>query len=214
MGDCRIRTYLPSPQLQPTHYRNMSSPTPRKSNLTALLHSAPTAGDPTVVRDSSHAVARLRHLNEAEVITMFTPFVPHAPGSSLAKDMDPFEPLGRALPRQVRHVPYRLDRGMTETHADFIPTSGAIVVVICSSQNVLSHDSKAYEQQTRFAQEVTKRVEENRSLAIVPVVVLLVSNGPMKQTHEHGARNFPTLLTLNDYSTAALTNAVRVLFDH
>ncbi|KAL5439146.1 hypothetical protein PMIN06_010046 [Paraphaeosphaeria minitans] len=144
---------------------------------------------------------------------MFTPFVPHPPGSSLAKDMDPFEPLGRALPRQVRHVPYRLDRGMTETHADFLPTSGAIVVVICSSQNVLSHDSRAYEQQTRFAQDVMKRVAENRSLASVPVIVLLISNGMMKQTHEYGLQDFPTLVTLNDYSTAALTNAVRVLFE-
>ncbi|KAL5386601.1 hypothetical protein DPSP01_003969 [Paraphaeosphaeria sporulosa] len=213
MGDCRVRTYLPSPQLLPTHHRKMPSPAPRTSNLTALLHSAPTAGDPTLVRDSAQAVTRLRHLNEAEVITMFTPFVPHPPGSSLAKDMDPFEPLGRALPRQVRHVPYRLDRGMTETHADFLPTSGAIVVVICSSQNVLNHDSRAYEQQTRFAQDAMKRVVENRSLASIPVIVLLISSGIMRQTHEYGLKDFPTLVTLNDYSTAALTNAVRVLFE-
>ncbi|KAL1601609.1 hypothetical protein SLS60_006524 [Paraconiothyrium brasiliense] len=191
----------------------MPSPAPRTSNLTALLQSAPTAGDPTLVRDSSHAVTRLRHLNEAEVITMFTPFVPHPPGSSLARDMDPFEPLGRAFPRQVRHVPYRLDYGMTETHADFLPASGAIVVVICSSQNVLSYDARAYERQLRFAQGVMKRVAETKSLASVPVVVLLVSNGPARQTHEYGLKDFPTLVTLNDYSTAALTNAVRVLFE-
>lgn len=144
---------------------------------------------------------------------MFTPFVPHPPGSSLAKDMDPFEPLGRALPRKVRHVPYRLDRGMTETHADFLPTSGAIVVVICCTQNVLNHNSKAYEQQMRFAQDAMKRVVENRSLANVPVIVLLVSNDTTRQTHEYGLRDFPALVTLNDYSTAALTNAVRVLFE-
>lgn len=166
-----------------------------------------------LVRDSSHAVLRLRHLNEAEVITMFTPFVPHPPGSSLAKDMDPFEPLGRALPRQVRHVPYRLDYGMTETHADFLPASGAIVIVICSSQNVLSHDSRAYERQTRFAQDVMKRVAENPSLNNVPVVLLLISNGTAKQSHEYGLKDFPTLVTLDDYSTAALTNAVCVLFE-
>ncbi|KAF1967376.1 hypothetical protein BU23DRAFT_583905 [Bimuria novae-zelandiae CBS 107.79] len=190
----------------------MASPAPRTSNLTALLQSAPTAGDPTLVRDSTQALSKLRQLNEAEVITMFTPFVPHPPGTSLAKDMDPFEPLGRALPRQVRHVPYRLDHGMTETHADFLPASGAIVVVICSSQNVLNHDSSAFERQAHFAQDITKRVAENRSLANVPIVLLLVSNGSAKQAHEHGVQDFPTLVTLNDYSTAALTNAVRVLF--
>jgi hypothetical protein len=166
-----------------------------------------------LVRDSSQAVTRLRHLNEAEVITMFTPFVPHPPGSSLAKDMDPFEPLGRALPRQVRHVPYRLDRGMTDTHADFLPTSGAIVVVICSPQNVLSHDPRAYERQTQFAQDAMKKVAEDRSLAGVPLILLLISNGASRQTHEYGLKDFPTLVTLNDYSTAALTNAVRVLFE-
>ncbi|KAJ4347920.1 uncharacterized protein N0V89_009292 [Didymosphaeria variabile] len=102
---------------------------------------------------------------------------------------------------------------MTETHADFLPASGAIVVVICSSQNVLSYDPKAYERQTRFAQDVMKRVAETKSLAGVPVVVLLVSNGTARQTHEYGLKDFPTLVTLNDYSTAALTNAVRVLFE-
>lgn len=166
-----------------------------------------------LVRDATQALFRLRNLNEAEVITMFTPIVPHPSGSSLAKDMDPFEPLGRALPRQVRHVPYRLDYGMTETHADFLPASGAIVVVICSSQNVLIHDSRAFERQARFAQDVMKRAEECAFLASVPVILLLVSNGPARQTHEYGIKDFPTLVTLNDYSTAALTNAVRVLFD-
>jgi hypothetical protein len=165
-----------------------------------------------LVRDSIQALTKLRHLNEAEVITMFTPVIPHPPGSSLAKDMDPFEPLGRALPRQVRHVPYRLDHGMTDTHADFLPTSGAIVVVICSPQNVLSHNPRAYEHQTRFAQDAMKRVAEDRSLASVPLILLLISNGTSRQTHEYGLRDFPTLVALNDYSTAALTNAVRVLF--
>ncbi|KAJ4289808.1 hypothetical protein N0V90_011139 [Kalmusia sp. IMI 367209] len=190
----------------------MPSPAPRTSNLTALLQSAPTAGNVTLVRDSSHALSRLRYLNEAEIITLFTPFVPHPPGSSLARDMDPFEPLGRALPRQVRHVPYRLDRGMTDTHNDFLPASGAIIIVICSAANVLNHDPRAFERQTRFAQDVMKRVGENKSLTNVPIVLLLVSNGSARQSHEYVVKDFPTLVTLNDYSTAALGNAVRVLF--
>ena len=190
----------------------MVSSAPRTSNLTALLQSAPTAGDAKLVRDSAQALIRLRHLNEAEVITLFTPFIPHPPGSPLAKDMDPFEPLGRAIPRQVRHVPYRLDHGMTETHADFLPSSGAIVIVICSPQNVLNHDYGAFERQAKFAQHVTKKITENQSLANVPVVLVLVSNGSARQAHEYGVKDFPTLVMLNDYSVAALTNAARVLF--
>lgn len=190
----------------------MPSPTPRTSNLTALLQSAPTAGNATLVRDASHALARLRHLHEAEIITLFTPFVPHPPSSSLAKDMDPFEPLGRALPRQVRHVPYRLDRGMTDTHADFLPTSGAIIVVVCSATNVLSYDPRAFERQTKFAQDVVRNVWEQKNMANVPVVLLLVSNGAARRDHEYSVKEFPTLVTLNEYSTAALSNAVRVMF--
>ena len=203
---------MPSPQLLPTHSRKMVTSAPKTSNLTALLQSAPTAGDAKLVRDSTQALSRLRHLNEAEVITLFTPFVPHPPGSPLAKDMDPFEPLGRAIPRQVRHVPYRLDHGMTETHADFLPSSGAIVIVICSPQNVLDHDYRAFERQAKFAHHVTKRVTENRTLADVPVILVLVSNGSASQAQEHGVRDFPTLVMLNEYSIAALTNAARLLF--
>lgn len=203
---------MPSPQILSTHPRKMVSSAPRTSNLTALLQSAPTAGDAKLVRDSAQALIRLRHLNEAEVITLFTPFIPHPPGSPLAKDMDPFEPLGRAIPRQVRHVPYRLDHGMTETHADFLPSSGAIVIVICSPQNVLNHDYGAFERQAKFAQHVTKKITENQSLANVPVVLVLVSNGSARQAHEYGVKDFPTLVMLNDYSVAALTNAARVLF--
>ena len=212
MGDCRVSNYLASPQLLPTHSRKMVSPAPRTSNLTALLQSAPTAGNPILVRDSGQALGRLRRLNEAEVITMFTPFVPHPPISSLAKDMDPFEPLGRALPRQVRHVPYRLDHGMTETHEDFLPASGAIIIVVCSSQNVLSHNPRAHDQQTRFACEMMKKVARDQSLANVPIILLLVVNGSERPTYEYGVKEFPTLITLDDYSPAALTNVVRVLF--
>lgn len=182
------------------------------SNLTALLQSASTAGNATFVRCPTNALSRLRHLHEAEIITLFTPFVPHPPGTALATNMDPFEPLGRSLPRQVRHVPYRLDHGMTETHTDFLPASGAVVIVICSTENVMSHNPHAFNQQVTFARDAMKRVTENKSLAGVPVVLLLVTNGAAKATHEYGVSDFPALVTLNDYSTAALANAVRVMF--
>ncbi|KAF2243439.1 hypothetical protein BU26DRAFT_437131 [Trematosphaeria pertusa] len=190
----------------------MASPSPGVSNLTALLQSASTAGGATFVRCPAESLSRLRSLNEAEIITLFTPFVPHPPSTDLAKNMDPFEPLGRSLPRQVRHVPYRLDHGMTQTHTDFLPASGAIIIVICSTENVTMHNPQAFEQQVRFARDVVKKAEENKALPSVPVVLLLVSNGPSKSSHEAAVRDFPALVTANDYTPAALANAVRVMF--
>ena len=211
MIDCMVRTYMSSPQILPIHTRKMVAPAPRTSNLSALLQSAPTIGDVKLVRDSTYALSRLRHLNEAEVITMFTPLVPHPPGSPLARNMDPFEPLGRALPRQVRHVPYRLDIGMTETHVDFLSASGAILIVICSPDNVLEYDPGASDSQSRFAKNILKKVAEDPSLVNVPIVLLVVSNST-KQLHEYGVDDFATLVSLTDYTADALTNAARLLF--
>ncbi|CAO2648422.1 Nn.00g076890.m01.CDS01 [Neocucurbitaria sp. VM-36] len=190
----------------------MSSSSSSKSNLTALLQGASTAGDARLVRCPTETLERLRHLHEAEVITLFTPFVPHPPNTNLAKDMDPFEPLGRALPRQVRHVPFRLDNGMTEMHTDFLPTSGAVVIVICVTSNVISYNKQAFEQQLRFARDISRRIAENVSIADLPVIMLLVDNDATGQAYAAAMPDFPALVTINDYTTAALANAVRVLF--
>lgn len=101
---------------------------------------------------------------------------------------------------------------MTDTHNDFLPASGAIIIVICSAANVVSHDPRAFERQANFAQDIMKRVEGIKSLANAPIILLLVSNGSARQSHESTMHDFPTLVTLNDYSTAALANAARVLF--
>ena len=184
---------------------------PGVSNLTALLQSAST-GSATIVRGPSAVLSRLRQLNEAEWITLFTPFVPHPPSTVLARNMDPFEPLGRMLPRQVRHVPYRLDHGMTDTHADFLPSSGAILIVVCSTENVLSNDPKAYDQQKKFVKDIMQKAEHNNTLTNVHLVVLLISNGAGRLPHEEGLSDVPALITCNNYTTAALANAVRVIF--
>ncbi|KAF1997183.1 hypothetical protein P154DRAFT_524992 [Amniculicola lignicola CBS 123094] len=126
--------------------------------------------------------------------------------------MDPFEPLGRSLPRQVRHVPYRLDNGMTDTHIDFLRSSGAILVVACSPESVLLYNAKAYELQTKFARDVAQKVSEDPALAEIPVILLLITNGTNKRAHEEGVADFPALITCSNYTTAALENVVRVMF--
>jgi hypothetical protein len=195
-----------------THRSQMASPASGKSTLTALLHGASNAGDAKLIRCPPATLERLRRLNEAEIITLFTPFVPHPPTTTLAKDMDPFEPLGRALPRQVRHVPYRLDNGMTELHADFLPASGAVVIVICVTANVLHYDAQAFERQLQFARDISKKIITTDTIAGIPVILLLADDNATGQAYATAMQDFPALVTINDYTTAALANAVRVLF--
>jgi len=190
-----------------THRSKMTSASTRS---TATLN--PSSGTAKIVRCPMQALERLRRLNEAEIITLFTPFVPHPPSTTLAKDMDPFEPLGRALPRQVRHVPYRLDSGMTEMHADFLPTSGAVVIVICATSNLISNHVQAFERQLKFARGVSKKIAKNDTIPGLPMILILIDDGAMGQAYVNAAYDFPALVTVNDYTTAALVNAVHVLF--
>ena len=210
MGEIPFRP-LPPSQLATKRAFQMPSTTPRKSNLTALLQTAPGAGNAAIVRDSDNALHQLQRLNDAEIITLFTPLVPHPPATALAKNMDPFEPLGRSLPRQVRHVPYRLDYGMTETHADFLSSTGAVVVVVCSTENVLRYDGQAFERQAKFARDVFIKTHEEISSATIPIVILLITESPSSRSHVSRMNDFPSLVTLDDYSPAALSNAVGIM---
>lgn len=173
----------------------------------------PTAGKATFVRCPPQTLNRLQTLNEAEVITLFTPVVPHSPSTTLVKDMDPFEPLGRALPRPVRHVPFRMDLGMTDLHQHFLSASGVVVVVICATENVLGHNPDAFERQLQFARNIARMVEKDTSMVSVPVVLLtIVGSGPTVSGQQHALRDFSTLLTLDDYTPPTLECAVRAIF--
>jgi hypothetical protein len=170
------------------------------------------SGAAKLVRCPHSLLSRLRKLHEAEIITLFTPFVPHPPSTTLAKDMDPFEPLGRALPRHVRHVPYRLDHGMTELHSDFLPASGAVVIAICATDNVISTNARAFEEQINFAKDVWKNICETSAIAGIPVILLLASDDTAERAYADALHEFPALVTINDYTTSALAKAVRILF--
>jgi hypothetical protein len=186
---------------------------PKMASVTSTSD-LPSSGTAKLVRCSQEDFNKLRGLNEAEIITLFTPFVPHPPSTTLAKDMDPFEPLGRALPRQVRHVPYRLDVGMTEMHTDFLPASGAIVVLVCATDNIISGNSRAFEQQIKFARDVWGKISETKAIAHVPAIFLLVSSDPAGWACAEAMLEFPVLVTINDYTTTALKDLVQVLFGH
>ncbi|KAG9194957.1 hypothetical protein G6011_00077 [Alternaria panax] len=187
-----------------------------QTTLSASKKSIPShtssTGAAKIVRCPTATLERLRRLNEAEIITLFTPFVPHPPSTTLAKNMDPFEPLGRALPRKVRHVPYRLDSGMTEMHADFLPASGAVVVVICATSNVISHHAQAFERQVKFARDVSTKISQSDNVAGVPTIMLLVEDNNTGQGYLDAVYDFPAVVMINNYTTEALVNGVRVLF--
>jgi hypothetical protein len=172
----------------------------------------PQSDHAELVQCPEGTLARLRRLHEAEVITLFTPFVPHPPSTTLAKDMDPFEPLGRALPRQVRHVPYRLDSGMTELHSDFLSASGAVIIVVCATDNVISSNAQAFEQQVDFARDMWMKIGGISTIAGIPVILLLVSSDAAGRVYTDAMREFPALVTTNDYTISALANTVHVLF--
>ncbi|KAJ8115695.1 hypothetical protein OPT61_g2724 [Boeremia exigua] len=173
----------------------------------------PSAGKAVLVRCPYQTLDHLRSLNEAEVITLFTPVVPHSPSTTLAKDMDPFEPLGRALPKPVRHVPFRMDLGITDLHPYFLSASGVVVVVICATQNVLGHNPEAFERQLIFARGIAQMVEKDKSMVSVPVVLLLIVGcGSMIAAHEQAVRDFPVLLTMDDYMPPTLERAVQTIF--
>jgi hypothetical protein len=105
-----------------------------------------------------------------------------------------------------------MDNGMTETHADFLPTSGAVVIVVCSTENVISYNSRAFEQQMRFARNIAKKVEEGNSPGEAPVVLLLVTDGTASQVHEDELNDFPALITCDSYAPSALQDVVRLIF--
>lgn len=101
---------------------------------------------------------------------------------------------------------------MTETHTDFLRSCGAIIIVICSAENVTSRIPRAYEQQVKFARDLLSRKEENRDLDHVPAVVLLVTNGAGQRAHEDGLKDIGALVTCDAYTPSALYDAVEVLF--
>ncbi|OAL01603.1 hypothetical protein IQ06DRAFT_201569, partial [Phaeosphaeriaceae sp. SRC1lsM3a] len=183
-----------------------------KKVSTPSSRGGPSSSNAKILRCPEGILGRLRKLNDAEVITLFTPFVPHPPSSTLAKDMDPFEPLGRALPRKVRHVPYRLDKGMTELHGDFLPSSGAVVAVVCVTDNVMSHNPRAFEQQINFARDIWRKIAETQSIAGVPALLLLASSDAAGRAYANAMPEFPAIVMVEDYTTSALADAVRVLF--
>lgn len=101
---------------------------------------------------------------------------------------------------------------MTENHAAFLPFCGAAVIVICVTDNIMGSNPRAFEQQVDFARDVWRKIYDAKSIAGIPAIMLLVSSDAAGQAYANAMPDFPALVLINDYTTKALANAVRVLF--
>lgn len=101
---------------------------------------------------------------------------------------------------------------MTELHPYFLPASGAVVIVICATENVLGRNPENFERQLKFARSITLKVERDPSLVTVPVTLLVASDTMKTGVYEQAVRDFPTLITIDDYAPLTLERAVHVLF--
>jgi hypothetical protein len=200
----RSSVYVPF-RTRSTRIHKMAAP--------ALQPPATNPGNLNIVRCSQQTLTRLQNLNQAEYIVLFNPWIPRPPQSdNLPPVTDPFGSLGQSLGR-IKHVPYTLQNGFTDYHRPFVPQAGAIVVVVCVTRNVLDWDADALQPQVQFAEDVGDEIRANLpALVDVPLLILLVTDGPDQQTHVDALQDFPALVALDDYSAAALDTVRTAIF--
>ena len=78
-------------------------------------------------------------LSTDSVVLLLTPMVPLI--DARGGELDPFEPLGRALSRtqpRIRHVPYMLSAGLTPTHLAFLSRAAAVILVLACTSSALT----------------------------------------------------------------------------
>ncbi|KAF2744455.1 hypothetical protein M011DRAFT_165431 [Sporormia fimetaria CBS 119925] len=152
-----------------------------------------------------------RNLDATETTLLLSPVVPHPPSSELEKNMDPFEPLGRAFHRNVRHVPYRGDVGLRDTHRAHIRSAAAIVVVVCCTKLIVGLNPRAFETQTKFASAVVETVQHLRPRGNVPVIVLLITDDDSRNAQVKALDTVSVLVTCNNYTPSVLRHTAQVL---
>lgn len=126
------------------------------------------------------------------------PIEPTTPGQP---PKDPFEPFGKALAKhhpRVRHVPYTAHNGITPYHEEHLQLASVIVFVISGPPDA-SQPSQV---------DLLQGVRSNRPDCPLVVVVCCKRLG-LGLPDDF----FPTLVEVEDYSTAHLERAADVLFE-
>ena len=132
-------------------------------------------------------------------LVLFTPAIPST------SDIDPFEPLGRALSAyhgQVRHVPYLPTRGMTTTHSTFCSVAGSIVIVACQIIEGYGPISSA---SLRGQQHAVRDIRDVALANQIPIV--LIEIGAVDCGHL-----FSTVIQCGGYTAGMLEMVTRLVF--
>jgi len=177
------------------HYRKTSDITKLLQDTTLSdSQSSSTPSQPNFIALSQTDISTLRTLPSSASIVLFTPAIPST------CNIDPFEPLGKALSvyhRRVRHVPYLPSRGMTETHETFCHHAAFIIIVVCSAVN-----NSSLKGQRSFVRAVV-----GLTLASA-ATVLLVEVGDGGEEFE----GVSTVLRCGDHRNATLNRVADLIF--
>ena len=177
------------------HYRKTSDIAKLLQDTTISdSQSSSTSSQPNFTALSQTDLSTLRALPSSANLVLFTPAIPST------CDIDPFEPLGKALSvyhRRVRHVPYLPSRGMTSTHETFCHHAASIIIVVCGAVN-----NSNVKGQRHFARAVI-----GLTLASA-ATVLLVEIGDGGGEFE----GFSTVLRCGDYRNATLERVADMIF--
>lgn len=181
---------------------------------------------------SEDTLSALHSLSPEDSIVLFTPVVPHPPDSDLqGQNVDPFEPLGRALSRyhaRIRHVPYIPEIGLTKTLLLFFKNASAVIVVWCEPTSALrSHaqlympgsqngTTKSFMGQMQFLKDTRKALYPTRAQANdrarVPLIVITTGPSGSLLDQNVGMHDYDTVLYC-PYSAQALADLADTLYD-
>ncbi|KAF1990097.1 hypothetical protein K402DRAFT_418181 [Aulographum hederae CBS 113979] len=167
------------------------------------------------VRSVDSALAAFRVLDATEDIALFTPAIPL---NNPNQEMDPFEPLGRALRHRlpVRHIPFVPKIGLTETHKAFlrcttstdeadIDPAGAAIAVICDVHQGSSNKrpTESFGLQLQFAQRVRELAAEE-----IPMLLVVFS----ETLFESYLDGFGTVVWSPEFSLKAMGTVAETIF--
>lgn len=181
-----------------------------------------TSTRPHFFRLTLSDLAAFRSLSEDENIMLFTPAVPNLDG----ENMDPFEPLGRALTayhERIKHVPFTRD-GFTAMHSSFLAYADAVIVVF--AEPMRGHDlglsshannrevQQSLQSQIRFGRDVLQNLKRGKEVKALILVACTGTTGVSEDgSPRSGPAAFGTVVCAKDYQADTLEDVAWTIFE-
>lgn len=173
---------------------------------------------PRFFRKNTSDLRSFRSLKRGQSIVLFTPAVKNPTG----ENMDPFEPLGRALcdyHSGVKHVPYTRT-GFTLLHKELVHQADAVVFVLAEpkpERNPPSSGSpepgESIRKQLKFGNVLLSQLKElETSVPLVVVVCADMGNVRESSSSSKGPHAFGTVVQANDFDDKTLKDVARAIF--